>query len=170
MPYAEGTSTPVERSRAEIEKVIYKHGGHDFGYMMGRREIAVFFEANRRRLLFKIPMPQETEFKATRGGYRRGSYRTGRTAADNCAGEVRRRWRALLLSLKGKLEGVANGVEIFDDAFLAQIVLPNGRTVGDQIRSQVADALKGGTSEIRLLGCGEVIDVEPIDPSLYKKE
>jgi hypothetical protein len=158
MPYAAKTSVPVERSRAQIEKLVNRHGGAEFGYMMGAREACIMFQARDRRILFRIPIPEVKKFQDRRLRYNRSL-----TAVEQQETEVRRRWRALLLCIKGKLEGVANGVEIFDDAFLAQIVLPNGRTVSEQIRGQVVEALKGGTPEIRLLGHGDVIDAEPID-------
>lgn len=43
----------------------------------------------------------------------------------------RQRWRALLLVIKAKLEAVESGIAIFEQEFLAFVVLADGRTVGD---------------------------------------
>lgn len=47
--------------------------------------------------------------------------------------EHRRRWRALLLGIKAKLEYVQSGIATFDEEFLAHIVIDD-RTVFDRIR------------------------------------
>lgn len=53
-------------------------------------------------------------------------------------------WRALLLTIKAKLEAVAGGIEEFDDAFMAQIVLPTGETMGERSRPLIAQAYESG--------------------------
>ena len=53
------------------------------------------------------------------------------------AEEVRRRWRALLLVIKAKLESVESGIETFEEAFASQIVLANGQTVGAVARASI---------------------------------
>jgi hypothetical protein len=52
----------------------------------------------------------------------------------------RRLARALLLVLKAKLEAVASGVSIFDDEFLANIVMPDGKLVASHVRPRLAAA------------------------------
>ena len=51
--------------------------------------------------------------------------------------------RALLLVTKAKLEAVAAGVSIFEEEFLANIVLPDGSLVGHQARVALAAAYEG---------------------------
>jgi hypothetical protein len=53
---------------------------------------------------------------------------------------TRQRWRALALVIKAKLEAVESGITIFEDEFLAHIVLPDGSTAGDWMRPQIAKA------------------------------
>lgn len=48
--------------------------------------------------------------------------------------------RALLLVIKAKLEAVASGISIFEDEFLANVVLPDGRLVGQEVREKIANA------------------------------
>ena len=45
--------------------------------------------------------------------------------------------RALALTIKAKLEAVECGITIFDEEFLAHIVLPNGRTMGELYVPQI---------------------------------
>jgi hypothetical protein len=144
MAYAESTSVPVERSRAEVEKLLTKYGATDFGYIMRPDACHVMFRAKERNVMFRIALPRPGSVKEgvgfTRSGYSRRKVRV--TAEDMRDREVRRRWRALALVIKAKLESVASGIEVFEDAFLAQIVLPGGRTVGEEIRGNIAEAYK----------------------------
>jgi hypothetical protein len=55
----------------------------------------------------------------------------------------RRLCRALLLVLKAKLEAVESGVAIFEDEFLANIVLPTGALVASEVRPRIAAAYEG---------------------------
>jgi hypothetical protein len=44
--------------------------------------------------------------------------------------------------IKAKLEAVAAGITIFEDEFLAHIVLPGGQTVAETIRENIAIAYR----------------------------
>lgn len=57
------------------------------------------------------------------------------------------RWRTLLLCLKAKLESVESGIETFEDAFLAQIVMPDGGTVAEHVRPRIAEAYAANTMQ-----------------------
>jgi hypothetical protein len=58
---------------------------------------------------------------------------------------VRQRWRALALVIKAKLEAFESGIETFEQAFLANILLPDGQTVGQWMVPQVEQAYLTGT-------------------------
>lgn len=133
MAYAESTSVPVERSKAEVERLLAKYGASDFGYIQRPDAAHLMFRANDRNVMFKIGLPKPGERRP------RNSRSSPEVLRDR---EIRRRWRALTLVIKAKLESVASGIEVFEDAFLAQIVLPNGSTVGDQVRGNIAEAYK----------------------------
>lgn len=141
MAYAESTSVPVDRSRAEIERLLTKYGATDFGYIQRGDGAHLMFRANDRNVMFRVGYPKAGERRP----------RNSRTSAEVLRErEIRRRWRALGLVIKAKLESVASGIEVFEDAFLAQIVLPGGKTVGDEVRGNIATAYEqnGG---VRLL-------------------
>ncbi len=59
--------------------------------------------------------------------------------------ERRRRWRALLLTIKAKLVSVENGIEKFEEAFLAHIVIAGGQTVGQKALPELAQIYKSGS-------------------------
>ena len=61
------------------------------------------------------------------------------------AQEERRRWRALVLVIKSKLEAVASGIVTFDEEFMAHIVLPDGQTIGQAMLPQIEAAYDAGT-------------------------
>src|SRR5262245_58827441 len=119
MAYAQDTSVPVERSRQEIERLLIKHGAKDRGQTTGEKECSIFFRAHGRNVLFRLPMPDARWRRTNAKGLQ--LYTSDRDRAQ----EERRRWRALCLVIKAKLESVASGIEVFEDAFLAQIMLPN---------------------------------------------
>jgi hypothetical protein len=56
----------------------------------------------------------------------------------------RERWRALLLCVKAKLESVSSKIETFEEAFLAHVVMPDGRTVHEHTAPRIAEIAKGG--------------------------
>jgi hypothetical protein len=58
------------------------------------------------------------------------------------------------LVIKAKLEGVASGIETFDQAFMAHILLPNGETTGEQLIPQIQIAYKTGAMPTLLLTSG----------------
>jgi hypothetical protein len=58
--------------------------------------------------------------------------------------EVRRRWRALGLVIKAKLESVESGIETFESAFMANIVMPDGKTFGKYAGPAIESAYSTG--------------------------
>jgi hypothetical protein len=124
--FAEGTTVSPEASRAEIERLIIGYGCQDFGFRI-RPEAAVINFAGKvkkdekpRHVRFTLPLPPtEKGFKSRRAWEQ----------------EIRRLWRALVLSIKARLEIVQSGIEEFESAFLAQIVDPStGQTMAETAR------------------------------------
>lgn len=137
--YAEGTSVPVERSRAEIERLVLRHGATSFGHLSSAEGATVFFEVRGRRLRFTLPLPKRNAFRSE----------------DKWRAEERRRWRCLLLAIKSKFETVNNGIVSFDEEFLAHIVMPGTKeTVGAWAAPQIAAAYERGAHMPPLLGDG----------------
>lgn len=134
MPYAEHTKVPVLQSQGEIEKLVVKHGGDQF--MCGWTEDAaqIGFRIEGRLLRFRIPKPAD-----------------GDRGADQ---RKRRLWRALLLVIKAKFEIVESGIETFDEAFLSNIVMHDGSTVGEWAVPQIGHMYQHGEMPKLLPGPG----------------
>lgn len=105
--YAVDTKVPASQSRHEIEVLLKRYGADSFGYAQEADCVTIGFRTHGRMLRFRVIMPDEKK----------------------TAKQYRQRWRALLLCIKGKLESVASGIEQFDEAFMANIVTPDGKTV-----------------------------------------
>lgn len=121
--FAETTRVPVEQTRAEIEKTLVRYGASRFAYMNETGRAVIVFEAKERRLRFDLPLPKGE--------------------SDKDAQSRRQKWRALLLAIKSKLESVESGIETFEEAFMAQVVMPDGRTVSQHARPLIASAYRG---------------------------
>lgn len=124
-PYAVETSVPVLRSREEIEVMLTKFGATSFAYANQVGKSTIMFEYGGRRIRFDLPLPKEST-----------SSKTEKSS--------RHRWRALLLSIKAKLVSVDTGIESFEQAFLAHIVLADGSTVHEASRPAIEQQYKTG--------------------------
>lgn len=107
MAYAETTKVAVAQTRIEIEALLKRAGAVRIVTMDEPDEAAVMCRLAER--LIKITIPMEGANDQTR----------------------RARWRALLLTIKAKREAVESGIETVEQAFLAHIMLPDGRTLSE---------------------------------------
>lgn len=143
--YADGTSVTPEKSRAEIERTLQRFGADEFAYATSRDRAVVGFSAHGRqiRIELTLPDPGERRFHVTPTGRQR----TKSAAQGEYDAEVRRMWRALALVVKAKLEAVESHIATFEQEFLPYTVLPNGRTVGQEVLPLVEQAYEVGTVE-----------------------
>ena len=158
MPFAEHTTVPADRSRAELERTLARYGADQFGYFWeeqgGRQSIVVGFRMRHRMIRFRLAMPSrdDPQFTTVSGGYHR---RAAHVAEQRWEQATRQRWRALLLVVKAKLEAVEAGISTFEDEFLSATLLPDGSTVGDWARPQLEAAYTRGLMPGRLLALPE---------------
>ena len=134
--YAEDTKVPVEQSRAEIERTLERYGATAFAYAAEPTQATILFEADKRRIRFCVPLPDRLDLKDQRLNEK----------------ERRRIFRALLLCLKARLEGVQSGIESFEEAFLAHVVMPDGKTVMEHTAPAITAAYKSGKMQSLLPG------------------
>lgn len=136
--YAENTEVPADRSKTEIEKILVKYGAEQFMYGTSPSRAFVGFNANNRHVRFILPLPdpESDAFRRTPTG----RVRKKDAAKKEHEQEIRRRWRALTLSIKGKLEAVESEIMTFEQEFMAHIVLPDGQTVGEYMIPQIEKA------------------------------
>lgn len=140
--YASSTSVSVAASKAEIERIVERYGAGQFMSAWSADEAVIAFVMEARQVRFKLTMPAKTLRRFTH--HSRGA-RTPDAALKEWEQACRQRWRALALVIKAKLEAVESGIAVFEDEFLANIVMPNGRTVGDETRPLIAQAYSTGT-------------------------
>lgn len=122
--FASSTKVAVEQTRTEIERTLSRYGATSFAYMSTQGRAIIAFEANARNIKITVPLP------------------TGDT--DKERQTARQKWRALLLVIKAKLESVESGIETLEEAFYANIVMPDGRTIYEATKANVALAYEGG--------------------------
>lgn len=86
MAYASDTTVPVEKSRAEIERLCMKYGCSQFmcGVDYDKLSARVQFKAKNRIIRFDLPLPDPKKFSQTR----------------KFEQAARSMWRALVLVLK----------------------------------------------------------------------
>ncbi|GAC1314330.1 MAG: hypothetical protein NVSMB21_25670 [Vulcanimicrobiaceae bacterium] len=130
--FANTTTVAPQKTRAEIETLLERHGATSFAFGTQPGRAVLMFELNDRRVRFVVPIPDaKSEYHGTRA----------RADAEQLE---RSRWRALLLVVKAKLEAVAVGVSVFEDEFLANLVMADGSSFGDWARPQIATMYGSG--------------------------
>ena len=135
----ETTSVSVERSQGEIRKLLGKHGAGRFAFGeerddVGQRWAGVSFtyggRAVRMRVALKLVDEREVQAKA-----KRARAKTVNEIRDEAyEQEEKRIWRVLSWNLKARMVAVEEGVETFEEAFLAHLIDERtGRTVYEEL-------------------------------------
>lgn len=150
MTYAARTDVSVERTKSEIERALTRWGASKFFAGWDHEQAVIGFSMSDRFVEFRLPLPDRMNFNRTPvTGISRS-----KAAADRAYEQAQRSvWRALLLCIVAKLESVESGIESFEEAFLAQILIPtpDGKTtVGRAMIPQIAVAYEGGTPRLEL--------------------
>lgn len=136
--YAEHTSVAVSRSKAEIEEILTRYGADSFASGWDHGRAIIQFKAKDRIIRFELPLPAQDDKRFLRDG--RGALRRPEQRYQAWEQACRQRWRCLALAVKAKLEAVESGITTFEDEFMAHIVLPGGKTLGQWAKPQIADA------------------------------
>ncbi len=145
MAYAEKTIVDVGKTRDEIERMLQRKGSNAF--LAGNRDGKIFvaFELNNLKIRFQISQPNYDDFRKTETGKTRAE-----AAARSCYEQAQKqRWRSLFLSIKAKLVSIDEGIETFEEAFLAHIVTNDNQTIGERIIPRLPEAT--AEAEIKLL-------------------
>lgn len=117
-PYAATTEVPIPQSKADLERTVRRYGADSFGILEIGNAAHVVFSLEGRKLRFSVQLPEKDQ-------------------------ERRSIWRAVLLTIKAKLESSERGIETFEEAFMANIVMPDGRTVAETAGPQIEAAYQG---------------------------
>lgn len=113
--YAKNTTVPVARSKQKIEEAFDAFGIEESFSGKSLRGDGIGFRYQGKVYKMNVPRPERDNF-GTEKQYEQA---------------IRQRWRILYMSIKMKLEEIEAGVISFEDQFLAQMSLPDGRTVSD---------------------------------------
>ena len=153
MRYAQNTEVAWETTRLEIERTLGRYRCTKFGYMTAERSALIAFVYRKTPYRLELPMPdpksKEIVYKPN------GTQRTDQQRLKEYQQEVRRRWRVLLLLVKAKLEAVEIGNTTMEREFLADLVLPGGRTVGAWASEQLGPAIEAGQMPANILALPE---------------
>lgn len=148
MAYAENTTVPIEKSMGEIKAMIRKAGADKIAQYEEADKIAVQFYMRERMIRFRVSLPGIADVAKVDGrGY--GLSNDQRIRKRDQA--QRQRVRALLLVIKAKLESIESNVETFEEAFLANVVMADGRTIYERIAEPIALEYQTGQAVPMLL-------------------
>lgn len=133
--YARTTTVPVERTQAQLEQVLMKHGATQFvrGWDEAQAMAKVAFTLEGRQVRLTLPLDVPDEYN--------GTLLQNQKAADQAN---RAKWRSLLLVVKAKLIAVEDGISTIEREFMADVVLPNGNTLSEWAAPQLAVAYETG--------------------------
>jgi hypothetical protein len=150
--YASGTSVPSDRTRVEIERTLQRFGATSFAYGWEDDIAAIGFKIAGRMVRMQLPLPDMNDptIRMTPAGRNR----TETQVKEAWAAEERRRWRSLSLIVKAKLTAVADGISTIEREFMADVVIPDGRTVGEWLQPQIEKAYDRGTMPALMPGTG----------------
>lgn len=167
-PYASGTEVPVERSKAELDSLLGKHGATQRGVMSDEdRGIAcAIFTIKARQYRLELPLPKPETFPNTSKldweqeitcpqGWNKWTVQQRRAWVEGKIDQAtRERWRAVVLLVKAKLEIVSIGLSSVEKEFLADLVLPNGQRMHAAVALRIEEAYLSGAMPRLLLGPG----------------
>jgi hypothetical protein len=128
--YAQDTDVPVEKSRAEIERILTRYGADRFMVGADKEKAVLRFGVGERCVQFELPLPDRRDFDHTPHRNRKRSEADAYRAWEQAC---RSRWRALRLCIQAKLEAVEVGITSFESEFLAHFVMPDGATLGSHV-------------------------------------
>ena len=136
MAYAEKTSVSVAKTKADIENLIEKAGAGQFVSGFKGDMAVIGFSLANRQIRFILPLPDKKDNAFWYTPERR-SKRTEQQAYAAWEQACRSRWRALYLIIKAKLEAVESGISTVEREFFYDVVLPDGKTIGEFMAPQL---------------------------------
>ena len=134
MKYANKTKVSIENSQIEIQKLLRKYGATRYAIDWKNNNILFELLGRSVRIHVKDPNINDKEIQLTPSGYQRNS--SNIQIAFNQA--KRQMWRVMLLFLKSTLEAIDMGVIELDQAMFPYFLLPNGKTVAEQLLPQLS--------------------------------
>lgn len=144
--YAHGTTVSTGKSREEIERTLQRFGASKQIWARDDESglITVGFNRQDRNYRISFVLPPLEQFTTYR---RKGSYiatrRTDSAAQAAQEQEVRRLFRSFGNYLKAMLAAIEDGIIAAETALLPYMMLVGGRTVAEEIESNIERVLAG---------------------------
>jgi hypothetical protein len=117
--FAQGPTTSIDDSAREISRAMEKYGASQskIAQLTDPPKVSLAFRLSGLMLRLDVPIP------------------------ENCReNERRQRWRVMVMVTKAKLEAIACGISTIEREFLSDIVMPDGRTVGETMTPVIRKA------------------------------
>lgn len=147
--YAEGTEVPVERSKRTIELLLQQQGAEQYHTGWDQTRDIIEFGWKGKQIRFVLPRPKRADFELSPGRLHRNNGQITRAMEQ----ADRQRWRALYLVIRAKLEAVDAGIAVFEEEFMAFIVVPGkNQTLGEILLPQITEGKRFDVS--RAIGDG----------------
>lgn len=138
--YATRTDVAIEDSLADIAALLRRYGAGELVTGYNAQSGCVAFSMAGRSVKLFVPMPDRGAFAETPKGKRRSAEQQERRYEQ----ALRQRWRALTLVLQAKLEACEVGISTLEREFLADLLLPEGHTVGAALLPSLEHSLATG--------------------------
>jgi hypothetical protein len=139
--FAEGTTVPVENSKAEIEKMLTRFGADQFMSGWDGTRAIIGFRFSQRFIRFELNTMSASDPRMATAGKKQRTPAQRQSAAD---AENRRLWRAMCLVIKSKLEAVTSKIESFEIAFMPYISMPDGKPFHQHALPAIGAAYENG--------------------------
>lgn len=141
--YAEGTQVSAERSRAELEELLRRHGAQEFAVYTSAERTVFMYRLKGSMVRHHVEYPADLQQFQTKNHY--GTpLRKPDELTKRAEQEWRRRWRALVLVCKAKLEIIESGGSTFEREFLADMLLADGQTVAQALVPKLREMYETG--------------------------
>jgi hypothetical protein len=149
MAYAEKTSISFERSIGEIIGMVRGKGASQIAQMDQGNLFVLAFDLDGRQIRFSIPLLVMADMPLKDG---RNSTIPPSRRVEMAEQARRQKGRALMLVIKAKLESIESKVETLEEAFLANVVLADNRTVYERTHDIIAIEYETGKVQPLMLG------------------
>lgn len=146
--YASGTTVSVDKTVAEIQRLVKAHGATRWNYQewddTTPRAAMIRFVLGGMPLRMSVAEPERSEHETSPAG----RYRTEAQIDAAVEAEHRRCWRELFLLIKAKLVAIQSGVVTMQDEWLSYVLLETEETVGEYVGPRLVELQHRGAMEL----------------------
>jgi hypothetical protein len=128
--FAADTTVPAAKSKQQLDALLLKHGATQRGIFEESTRGVVMFTMQGRQFRISVKLPKVDNA-------------IGPRARSKAEQDTRAAWRRVLLITKAKLEIALDSGSV-ESEFLADVLLPDGRTVHEALAPQLAKSYTDG--------------------------